>query len=804
MPVKSKSRLFAALAVLLILTAFFLLRLLFSHQLPAYRGTLSVKGLDAPVDVFTDRYGVPHVFADNEHDLFFSAGYLIARERLFQMTVISAAAAGELSTLFGRDLLDSDIYLRTWGIPRVARKMAEAMTPEIRRRVQAYCNGINRYIGDSAGDWPVEFKLLGKQPRMWTPATVCGMARLMAHDLQQSWKPEILFGAVAENYGPKMLAQLLPPYFPDQPTIVTAATQGLTPVFSAIMSSEAKLRNLLGANGKALGSNNWVIAGSRTANGQPILANDPHLSFTQPAKWYEMHLKGGRYDVSGVCLPGLPLPVIGQNASCAWGFTNVMADDIDFFVETTDSAHPNQYQVDGEWKDMILRKETIPLPGGKDTTIVIRETAHGPVISDIHPLLDRDRTVVSMSWTGQEATKEIEALFLIGRMGNWDDFTEAVKRFSVPGQNIVYADTAGNIGWRPAVRIPLRKNGDSLIPRDGSRSENDWQGTIPFDQMPYLFNPPAGMIVTANNKTVDEHYPFYISNLWADPSRAIRIRELFGDRTKITVADVEAVQTDQVSDYARELLPKLLPLLPEPTTETERNALNLLRNWDGNEAPDSPGALVFQSLLRHCILQVYRDELEAIGPEAFAAYVDLPMIPLRNLQWTLEADSSRWLDNILTPDYRETRADVVTAAFHGAVKEIQSLLGGNSGSWSWGAVHTVTHPHSLGSVKLLDWLFDFNVGPFPSGGSPTTINNGEYRIMKPYQQVVGPSMRRIVDFGDLNQTRMILPTGQSGLPGSPHYADQSELYLARQYRKTLFDEDSIRSAGLEFLRLVPR
>ncbi|NOZ75735.1 MAG: penicillin acylase family protein, partial [FCB group bacterium] len=569
-------------------------------------------------------------------------------------------------------------------------------------------------------------------------------------------------------------------------------------------TSENKLRNLLGADGKAVGSNNWVIAGSRTATGKPLLANDPHLGFTQPAKWYEIHLKGGRFDVSGVCLPGLPLPVIGQNASCAWGFTNVMADDIDFFVETTDPDHPNQYQVDGVWKSMIIRHETIPLPDGKDTTIVIRETSHGPVISDIHPLLRRGQTVISMSWTGHAVTAEIEALFRIGSMRNWDDFTEAVKRFTVPGQNIVYADTSGNIGWRPAVHIPLRKNGGSLIPRDGSRSENDWQGTVPFDQMPYLYNPPEGIIITANNKTIDGNYPFYISNLWADPSRAIRIKNLFGNRSGITVKDVKAVQLDQVSAYAREMIPRLLPLLPEPENETEVSALKMLRNWDGNEGSDSPGALIFQTLLRQCIIQVYRDELDALDPQAFAAYVDLPMIPLRNLQWTLEADSSQWLDNILTPDYRENREDVVATAFHNAVREIQTLVGGNPVSWSWGAVHTVTHPHSLGSVKMLNWLFDLNVGPFPSGGSPTTINNGEYKIIEPYAQVVGPSMRRIVDFSDLNHTQMILPTGQSGLPGSPHYDDQIPLYLNGKYHTTTFDEKAIRSAGMDYLNLVPR
>ena len=800
---KLKTRLILAVILILSLTVFFWFHIHFTHQLPAYTGTLEINGLNTPVDVYTDDYGVPHVFANNEDDLLFAAGYVVARERLFQLSVISAAVNGELSMLFGPDLLSSDIYLRTWGIPEIAQKLADAMDPEIREKVQIYCNGINQYIKDSEDDPPLELRILGKKAPLWTPATVCGYTRLMAHDLQQSWKPEILFGAVEENYGTDMLKQLLPPYPKDYPTIAGSVPPGFTSVFAAVQKSEKKVREFTGANGKGIGSNNWVVSGSRTRSGKPLLANDPHLGFTQPAKWYEMHLKGGDIDVSGVCLPGMPLPVIGQNASCAWGFTNVMVDDIDFFTETTDPERPNQYLVDGEWKNMTLRKEIIPLPDGKDSTIVVRETVHGPVISDLHTMLKKGNAVVSMCWTGREITYELEAMFGFAKMHNWSDFSEAVKKFSVPGQNIVWADTAGNIGWRPAVIIPIRKNGSSLLPRDGSDSQWDWKGYVPFDEMPYLFNPPEGAIATANNKTVDDDYPYYISNLWTDPSRAIRIKELLGNRTGLTVRDMENIQTDVVSVYAKEMVPKWLPLLPEPTNEPEKAAIDFLKKWDGAESADSPATLVFQAMLRQCMIHVYKDELDAIGPDAFAAYLDLPMIPLRNLQWTMEADSSNWIDNILTPDYKETREDIVTAAFHDAMKDIGQRVGTSPGSWSWGAVHTLSHPHSMGSVSLLNWLFKLNVGPFPNGGSSTTINNGEYRLLNPYQQVLGPSMRRIVNFDNLNKTQMILPTGESGLPGSPHYADQAQMYISGQYRTTWFDENSIKSMNMDHLLLIP-
>ncbi|RMF10402.1 MAG: penicillin acylase family protein [Candidatus Neomarinimicrobiota bacterium] len=801
---KKHIRWIVGIFLLLFAGGYLLFQLRFSYDLPSYSGTLNVAGLREPVHVFTDEYGVPHVFARNEEDLFFTSGYLMARERLFQMTVISAAASGELSTLFGKDLLSSDIYLRTWGIPRVAREMAAQMDPGVKHLVQSYCNGINRYIADVGNQLPPEFRILGVSPRMWTPVTVCAFARLMAHDLQQSWKPEILFGAVLETYGQDMLEQLLPPYDRSRPTIVPSPGSGLSRVFGAVTDAEHNIRNLLGMNGLALGSNNWVISGSRTATGKPLLANDPHLGYTQPAKWFEMHLKGGRFDVSGVCLPGLPLPVIGQTAACAWGFTNVMADDIDFFIEKVDPAHPDHYLVDGNWLPMTLRQETIPLPGGQDTTITIRETKHGPVISDIHPLLRDSGMVVSMAWTGHTPSREIEALLRMGTIHNWDEFTAAVQRFTIPGQNIVYADTMGNIGWRPAVRLPIREAGSNLLPRDGSDSRWDWKGSVPFEKMPFLFNPPEGLIITANNKTIDDSFPYYISNLWADPSRAMRIRERIGNRQSLSVEDMKTIQNDVVSVYARELLPTLVALLPEPQNSTEKEAAARLRQWDGSEDAESVGAAIFHTLLIHCLKAIYQDELEAIHPEAYAAFVELPLIPLRNLQWTLAADSSQWLDNIHTPDYRERRSDIVADAFRSAVADLERRLGRHPGQWTWGRLHTLTIPHALGSVSLLDRLFHLNVGPFPTGGSSTTINNGEYRIGHPFEQIVGPSMRRIVDLKHPNRTQIILPTGQSGLPRSPHYADQTPLYLSGRYRTTYFDEQFIRQSAMDHLVLVPR
>ncbi|MFQ6605822.1 MAG: penicillin acylase family protein [Fidelibacterota bacterium] len=795
------------LSVLVILgLAVLVFKLYFAYDLPRYEGRLTLSGLNEPVDVLTDEFGVPHIFANNENDLFFTAGYIAARERLWQMTVVRSAARGELANLFGRDLLSSDIYLRTWRIPEIGRRGAEQMNPDILTLVQRFCDGINAWVEESADNLPPEFKILGAKPLRWEPSDVISYARLMAHDLQQSWKPEALFGAVLEYYGQEKLTELLPPYGSEKPTISQAQMPpGLMNLYSFLEQEESKIRHFTGTDGPNIGSNCFVVAGSKTTTGKPILANDPHLGFTQPAKWYEMHMSGGRFNVSGVCLAGLPVPVLGQNDAIAWGFTNVMADDIDFFVETVDPDDPTRYQSGDEWLTFATVTETIPIKGGTDTTITIRSTKHGPVISDLHYLMDKDGPVISFQWTGHDNFKILESLFELSLAKDWDSYSAAVEKFGVPGQNIVYADTAGNIGWRPAVKIPIRKDGASLVPRPGNDPSYDWQGYVPFDEMPFLFNPDAGYIVTANNKSVGDDYPYYISNLWAHPSRAMRILERLQDEAIISVDEIKDIQTDLISPMGRQLGPRLAALTsPDIRQGNVAVAMDLLADWDGDESPDSPAALVFHSVLWHLIQNVYRDELDLIGPDAFAAYVDLAMIPHRNIEWVLMAGTSSWIDNVATPDYEESLTDIVNQSFRDAVAEIEDMVGPDPALWAWGAVHTLTHPHDLAQVAILDIIFHFNVGPFRTGGSGETVNNGGFSYDNPYVQDFGPSMRRIANLSDLDRTQFILPTGQSGLPRSPHYRDQAEMFIRGEYRTTRVNRDSMEASdAFRKLELVP-
>ncbi|MDP6456364.1 MAG: penicillin acylase family protein [Candidatus Marinimicrobia bacterium] len=787
-------------------------RLYLDYPLPEYEGELTLKGLQEPVEVFFDEYAVPHIYAANEQDLFFAAGYIMARERLFQMTVTAATVEGRLSELFGKSQLENDIFLRTWGIAKAAKLAVENMAPQTRDLVDASVAGVNRYIDDVGSDLPVEFKLLGIKPIRWEAKHATGYGKLMAYFLNQSWYPEILYGQIRYMFGDDKMKELRPFVSDEASDALPPSAFDFRSLWEMMSVADAGIRKLNGMRGGHLGSNNWVIGGERTVSGKPILANDPHLEFSQPAKWYEMHLVGGRFNVSGACLTGIPLVVLGQNNSCAWGFTNLMTDDVDFYLETINPQDPNQYLYDGEWRDIEGRKETIAVKGAADTTIVIRQTHHGPIISDIHYLLKESPQVLAFRWVGHEVTDEITALMKLNLMSNWDEFTEATKTFAAPGQNVVYADVEGNIGWRPMVWIPTRKGAEALVPLPGESSEWDWQGFVPYEELPYKFNPPDGLIITANHQTISND-SYYVSNLWIHPSRYERIAERLGSLDKISPDDVAGTQLDVVSPYARETAQHFVGAYQAESLGNDTNlnhAIELLRDWDGSFDIESTAATLFSCAQLKLMENIYADEMSLMGDRFFTGWIG-PVgaagnwsLSMRNLKTVLERGGSSWVDNVETTGHEELLNEILRQSLEEGVREVESLLGPSPHSWAWGKIHTLSHPHTIGNISgFLDGLFDFNVGPFPSGGSSTTINNGEYKMSAPFDQIVGASFRRIVDFSNFDRTRFILPTGQSGLPKSPHYADQAELYINGQYRTTYYGDEQVRDMGLRHLVINP-
>ena len=774
------------------------------YPLPQYEGTKMLPQLKDTVDVYTDKYGVPHVFAKNENDLFFTAGYIAARERLFQLSMVALAVKGELSFVLGNDYLKTDIYLKTWRIEKVANELVKKMKPENLKIFISFCNGINHWIEESHTDLPIEFKILGFDPPKWDPVIVAGYTRMMAHEMSGSWKPEIVFGAVQSYFGKEKLADLIPNNEYDYPTIVSSSDENLKAFYDEILNQEMFLRDFFGDFSADIGSNSWVVSGAKTNTGKPFLANDPHLAFSQPPRWYEVHLNGGRFNVSGVCLAGIPMPVIGQNKDVAWGFTNSMVDDLDFFVEKINTDNKNQYMHDGEWKDFLLEKEVIKLKEGKDTTITIRTSVHGPVISDIHPLLRKSDKVLTMSWTGHWITKEMDAWVKMTTMKNWNDYTNAVKDFGVPGQNIVYADRNGNIGWRPAVYVPIRREGFSMVPRPGDNKDYDWKGKVPFEEMPFLYNPAKGFIATANNRTIGADFPYYVSGLWADPSRASRIEEMLEEKDDLDINDMKKIQLDYTSNFAKEIIRHLSNRTLNNMGEEQKKVFNHIVEWDGIENIESAGALFFHVFIKKFITNVYGDEFDILGDGYLDAYVSLKYLTHRKIREIFNTNESLWLDDIKTRRKSETLDDIIFSSLKDSYNYIIDNYGENKTNWKWGDAHAVTHKHVLSKVKILEYLFSLNVGPYKSGGSSLSPNAGGYSFTNNFKQTSGASMRRIVDFSDLNRTKTILPTGQSGLHKSINYKDQAELYHSGGYRTTRFYESYIRrSIEFDHLQFLP-
>ena len=763
----------------------------FVHPLPKVKGELSIKHLKQVVEVYTDEFGVPHVFAKNEDDLFFTAGYIAARDRLFQLSLVGLALKGELSSVLGPGLLETDIYFRTWKIHEMGKKLVNNMLPINRVVFENFCDGINYRIEKEMNDLPIEFKILNFKPLRWDPTMVAGYARMMAHEMSGSWMPEVVFGAVENFFGRDKLLELIPGGELDHPQIVRSFDSSLKFAYDKILESEYVLRNLFGDFSADIGSNSWVVSGLKTNTGLPFLANDPHLAFTQPPRWYEIHLNGGRFNVSGVCIAGIPIPVIGQNERTAWGFTNTMVDDLDFFIE---EIHPNDkslYKRDNEWLKIKSKKEIFKIKGQKDTTIIIKSTHHGPIISDIHKILKGGNKVLSMSWTGHWVTGEMDAWVALTTMENWNDFTNGVEQFGVPGQNIVYADIDGNIGWRPAVFIPVRKEGFSMLPRPGWDSSYDWKGKVPYNQMPFIYNPKEGYISTANNKIIDDSFPYYISGLWADPSRASRINDRLKEKDKYTMEDMASIQLDYFSKFAETITPKILDYGHIARTTEEVRAIKFLEEWDFIEDADSEAALVFHSIINKIIENIYSDELSILGPKYVEAYLGLKYITKRNLREIIKGKYSSWVDDVSTKGNIETIDEIISKSITSGIKSIIEIYGSNWTNWKWGEAHMLTHKHILGKNPILNYLFNLNVGPFKSGGSDVTPNAGGYSTPKSFLQTSGASMRRIVDLHDLNNTKSILPTGQSGLPRSKHYSDQVEMYNDGLYRNILFTKESI-------------
>lgn len=760
---------------------------LVKKSLPPTGGEKSLTALSQPVTVQRDEYGVPHIFAQNENDLWRAAGYVTAQDRLWQMDITRRAVRGTLSEILGEATLPQDKFLRTWGFHRLAKRLAENLSPESRHILEAYAEGVNAFIEENKSRLPIEFSILQYKPEPWKIEDSIGFIRLLAFNLCYAWFFEPALGKIVNQYGLPMAMEIFPAVLENSPSIVaTRAYQGALDDFIQLAFDT---RAQLGMPPAVLGSNSWAVSGSRTASGKPLLANDPHLGLELPAAWYEMHLVAGpELEVIGVTLPGVPGVVLGHNRHIAWGFTHGMIDDLDFYLEKTNPANAEEYWHNGAWQKMEVVEEYIPVKGRQPQRFLVRATTRGPVVNDIHDAARNDSLAVSFRWTGFEITDEIRATHLLNRAKTWEEFLQAMRHFKVPNQNVIYADIAGNIGYYSCGLVPIRRDGKGYLPYAGWENAGDWIGMIPFEQMPHVYNPPQNFVATANNLIVDKNFPYYLSNAWEPSSRIERITELLQQNDRVNVEYFQQMQNDVVSMHARRTLPLLLKLLdaavaPDSVTglapalsAEESDARQLLSTWDGNETPDSVPAALFQVWTQEFLLATIKDEM---GDTLFNAYAAWSTLAIRALEYLAQHPESPWFDDRATAEV-ETAAQIALTSYRQMLQALRKQRGEIMSDWQWGKIHQLTLTHMLGTHETFKQVF--NAGPYPLGGSADTINKGEYRLTEPYAVMAGPSVRRLVDLANPEISYSVIPGGQSGQAFSPHHHDQLKLWLQGKYR----------------------
>jgi len=754
-----------------------------------YEGEISNLDIQDTVDVYFDEYGVPSIFASNDSDMFKVAGYVGARDRLFQMAFMTYAYKGELSLVLNDSLFREDKFLRTLGFEKIAQKSLATIPAQTLQHLEDTCFGINTYVETlSPSDYPLEFKLLGieKLPT-FRPLDIVALSTMMAWELQGGWDSELFFGAVNEQLGSEYLNEILPAY--DDNFITIASNDVLLKSYQDFASDTKRIREILKTDRDGYGSNAWVVSGSKTDTGLPLLANDPHLSYGQPPWWYEIRLKSDNYNFGGYGLYGFPLPVIGHNDHIGWGFTNVMTDDMDFYIETLNDDK-TQYMLDGEWKDLKIEEEVLYLKSGNTKTITIRSTHRGPIVSDIHPDAKGGSKAISFQWTEFDAFDETTALFKLAQATNWDEFSEASKLFGAPGQNWTYADKNGNIGWRPNAKIPIRLGAEQLIPFDGSTSKHDWKGYVPFDEMPYVYNPEKGYISNGNNKTIDDDYPYYISRYWADPSRGEQIDRRLRVDSKLGVEDMKSILNEITSPFAQEYSKLFYNNYTEGFSAKGDEMYNILNGWDGVESLDSNATVVFHAIYIQLVQNLFQDELQSFGSDSFDTFYSLKYIRSLAIRSIFDGKATLWIDNVSSSE-KETLNDIVNQSFEDA-HDFLTKSYGNPRDLTWGDVHQVTYRHRLDRDPLVKRFINFSTGPFPMAGSGMTPRAASYSVSDPFDVRAGSSMRRVIDFSNFDNGLSILPTGQSGVFKSPHYTDQTSLYNKGEFKSFKFSESAIR------------
>jgi penicillin amidase len=761
-----------------------------SASQPQIDGKLKLAGLTAAIDIVRDAQGIPHIYAKSADDAYFALGFVHAQDRLWQLELNRRIPAGRMAEILGENAIGTDRFLRTLGIRRNAERILANLSADTRGALESYANGVNAYLASRSGPLPPEFLLTGAPaPEPWQAVDSIGWQTMMAWDLGANWSQEVLRMRLAQRLSLQQINEFLPPY----PGDAVIKTRDYTRLYRDLAGVTQQLTTAASVAPPSyvdgMGSNNWVVAGALSETGKPLLANDPHLGLSAPGLWYFAHLSAPGLNVIGATLPGIPTVVLGRNDRIAWGFTNTAPDVQDLYIERVNPDNSGQYQTPDGWADFQVRTETIRVKGRPAVSLQVSETRHGPVITGALPILnkaaiDAKKYVIAFAWTALRPDDlTLQAGMKFNRATNWHEFLEGAKGFSSPQQNMVYADVDGNIGFVAPGRVPIRKAENDLkglAPAPGWEARYDWDGFLPFDALPRQYNPASHRLMSANEKIVGPNYPHFLTSEWALPYRAERINQLLDAKPRHSMDSFAAMQKDNVSLAARELLPWLRQTAPH--SERAKAALQLLAGWHGAMDADRAEPLIFNAWMRAASRRIFADEL---GDALLNDYweqrnVHQPMVDvLKN-----KGGQGKWCGDARRAPATTSHScdELLSLSLEQALADLERRYGKEMSQWRWGKAHVALSEHRpFGRVEPLARVFDIRVA---SPGDTFTVNAGRHNLRddkQPFANRHAASMRALYDLSDLENSRFIHSTGQSGNLLSALYRNYSQRWVNVEY-----------------------
>ena len=754
---------------------------------PSYSGNISINGLQNPVDIYYDDFGVPHIYADNDTDAMVALGYAHAQDRLWQMELVSRISAGRVSEIFGEVAIDSDKFYLSLGIAKNTKEIVANIDTSTKhyKESMAYLKGVNEFIKNGAT--PVEFNLIGLEKEAFTLEDIYNVYGYMSFGFAMAHQTDPLISAIQEKLGNEYVTNLNLIKDPNTTLIKTHQTLSLESEAVALSKTVKQLQDKSPVP-PFIGSNSWVVGPRKTKNGKVIFANDPHIGYSQPAVWYQAHINTPTTEIYGFYLALTSYPLLGHNHDIAYGLTMFENDDIDLYVEQNNPENSDEYLYGNSYRKYKKRTVSIPVKDADTVFYTIKETHHGPIINDVVSQVKTENPV-SMYWIyTQRPNKMLEASRAMSRATTIEEFQKGPALIHAPGLNVMYGDAKGNVAWWASAQLYHRENNaPTKLLLDGSNPENDALIFNPFSENPQAINPPHNYVYSCNNQPDSTVSKRYIPGYYLTQDRAKRVVSLLDAKDDWTLQDMEVMINDVTSSVA----PNLIKIIHQNIannefSELEKSALQQLIDWKGDATLKSIGTTIYTQFSYEYLKAVFEDEL---GSDIYTQLSGTHLMG-RMIEPLIRNENDIWLDDTTT-EINETNADIQLIAFKKAVKVLQEQLGNDVATWIWKRVHTVEHKHPLGEVAIFRPYF--NVGPFPVNGTNEVINNqlfdktgdGKYEVHG------GPSTRRIIDFSDVENAKAILPTGQSGNIMSPHYKDQAQLFLAGKFIKMMLNKEEI-------------